>query len=89
MKQILATCICLCVCIGVLLTGTADAQDANPSDILVADFEGHTYGDWKAEGDAFGTGPARQDATEVSVTAIGGNAKLRSLEAHELKSIWN
>jgi fructan beta-fructosidase len=28
-------------------------------DLLVADFEGPTYGDWKAEGEAFGPGPAQ------------------------------
>ncbi len=28
-------------------------------DILIADFEGQTYGDWKVEGDAFGAGPAK------------------------------
>ncbi len=28
-------------------------------DILVADFEGPDYGDWKATGEAFGPGPAR------------------------------
>lgn len=27
--------------------------------IILADFEGSDYGDWKVEGDAFGTGPAR------------------------------
>jgi fructan beta-fructosidase len=36
-----------------------------------------------------GRGPAKIDATAVSVTAKGGNARLLSLEAHELKSIWN
>jgi fructan beta-fructosidase len=35
-----------------------------------------------------GDGPAKLDATEVSVTAKGGNAKLVTLECHELKSIW-
>jgi len=35
-----------------------------------------------------GKGPARLDAKEISVVAHGGNAKLLSLEAHELKSIW-
>ncbi len=35
-----------------------------------------------------GRGPEKLDPTEVSVTAIGGNAKLVSLEAHELQSIW-
>ena len=35
--------------------------DDKPSsdDILVADFEGGEYGDWKASGEAFGTKPAR------------------------------
>jgi fructan beta-fructosidase len=35
-----------------------------------------------------GPGPAKLDASPVSVKAIGGNAKLMSLEAHDLKSIW-
>ena len=35
-----------------------------------------------------GKGPAKMDAKEVSAVAQGGNAKLVSLEAHELKSIW-
>ena len=34
---------------------TASAED---KDILVADFEGEDYGEWKAEGEAFGPGPA-------------------------------
>jgi fructan beta-fructosidase len=29
------------------------------SDILIADFEGENYGDWKVTGEAFGKGPAR------------------------------
>jgi fructan beta-fructosidase len=35
-------------------------QSANPrrADIVVADFEGATYGDWQATGTAFGSGPA-------------------------------
>src|SRR3990172_6284827 len=28
-------------------------------DVLLADFEGATYGDWRATGEAFGPGPAR------------------------------
>ena len=36
---------------------------ANPlsenHDLLIADFEGDTYGDWKATGEAFGPGPAK------------------------------
>ena len=38
-----------------LVAGAATAAD----DILIADFEGKDYGDWKAEGEAFGPGPAR------------------------------
>ncbi len=34
-------------------------------------------------------GPAKQDPSPVSVKAVGGDAKLMQLEAHELKSIWN
>src|SRR5262249_39736690 len=34
------------------------AADDRP-DVLIADFEGDTYGDWKATGEAFGKGPAR------------------------------
>ncbi|MBD3177408.1 MAG: glycoside hydrolase family 32 protein, partial [Armatimonadia bacterium] len=30
-----------------------------PADALLADFEGESYGDWIAEGQAFGDGPAR------------------------------
>ncbi|WP_435020769.1 glycoside hydrolase family 32 protein [Tundrisphaera sp. TA3] len=36
----------------------ATADDGRP-DVVFADFEGETYGDWKAAGTAFGDGPAR------------------------------
>src|SRR5688572_15097809 len=29
------------------------------TDIVIADFENESYGDWKSEGDAFGTRPAK------------------------------
>jgi fructan beta-fructosidase len=32
---------------------------ADRPDVLIADFEGDTYGDWKTTGQAFGNGPAR------------------------------
>ncbi len=32
---------------------------AASDDIVIADFEGETYGDWKVTGEAFGPGPAR------------------------------
>jgi fructan beta-fructosidase len=40
----------------VLLVGSTNRAD---DDIVVADFEGADYGDWKVEGEAFGPGPAR------------------------------
>lgn len=38
--------------------GMANAEPT-ASDLLFADFEGETYGNWQATGAAFGTGPAR------------------------------
>jgi hypothetical protein len=35
------------------------AAAADRPDLVVADFEGNTYGNWTVVGDAFGTGPAR------------------------------
>lgn len=55
----------------------AAANAAEP--IIIADFEGDTYGDWKSNGDAFGTGPAhgglpnpwRADRTTAVVGFMG------------------
>lgn len=38
---------------------TSAASRSVAQDIMVADFEGETYGEWKAEGEAFGSAPAR------------------------------
>ena len=43
----------------VLGLGSADFLYAQRPDIVFADFEGETYGDWKTTGTAFGKGPAR------------------------------
>lgn len=72
------------------VTTAARAAD----DILIADFEGVTYGDWKAEGEAFGTGPARgtlPNQMEVSGfqgkglvnTYLGGDAATGTLTSPE------
>src|SRR3954469_1772569 len=37
----------------------APARDADAEDVLIADFEGKDYGDWKTTGEAFGPGPAQ------------------------------
>src|SRR3954471_14247924 len=41
----------------IALCSTLLAKAAAP-DIVIADFEGDTYGDWKTSGEAFGSGPA-------------------------------
>jgi uncharacterized protein (DUF608 family) len=42
------------------LKAVEQPQDADAREpIILADFEGGDYGDWRVEGDAFGTGPAR------------------------------
>jgi fructan beta-fructosidase len=49
-----ATCLVLLVC-----PAWAFAADEPRPDIVVADFEGEDFGDWKTTGEAFGKGPAR------------------------------
>jgi len=40
-------------------TSVPTGGSSSDEDIMVADFEGRTYGDWTVEGKAFGTGPVR------------------------------
>src|SRR6266705_2357541 len=47
------------VFIFVVAAGLAAPNLRAADDILIADFEGTTYGDWKTTGEAFGPGPAR------------------------------
>lgn len=42
---------------GLVLVMAISASAAD--DLLVADFEAENYGDWKVEGEAFGTAPAK------------------------------
>jgi len=49
----------LAVCFGCCLIAVAGPAGAAEPDILLADFEGKDYGDWKTTGEAFGPGPAR------------------------------
>jgi fructan beta-fructosidase len=58
------------------LTAAAAAQRP---DLLIADFEGPDYGDWKAEGEAFGPGPARGTLPkQMSVTGFEGKGLVSS-----------
>lgn len=43
----------------VLLLTSAPVQAEDRDDLVIADFEGETYGSWTATGEAFGPGPAR------------------------------
>jgi fructan beta-fructosidase len=47
------------LCGTVLIAPTIAADAAERSDVLVAEFEEETWGRWRAEGQAFGPGPAR------------------------------
>ena len=47
----------IAIVVSTLVTASLFAADG--PDILVADFEQETYGDWKVEGEAFGPGPAK------------------------------
>ncbi len=59
MKPFIAHLSLIALCSNLFLSTAATAQDSDRSDILVADFEGETYGNWKVEGEAFGSGPAK------------------------------
>src|ERR1700726_1842582 len=55
------------------------APPAEAPDILIADFEGETYGDWKTTGDAFGSGPARGTLPgQMPVTGFLGKGLVNS-----------
>jgi len=47
------------VCLVCIIALAAPAWPAGRDDILIADFEGPDYGEWRVQGEAFGPGPAR------------------------------
>jgi fructan beta-fructosidase len=47
----------LCLMLMWAVASTARAEESK--DVVIADFEGETYGDWQVTGEAFGSGPAR------------------------------
>ncbi len=53
--MILQPCIVLALAAGLVTSGVTQAADP----IVLNDFEGTDYGQWKLSGDAFGTGPAQ------------------------------
>jgi sucrose-6-phosphate hydrolase SacC (GH32 family) len=63
---------------GVVPSGPA-ARAADRADIVFADFESPTYGDWKAEGTAFGEGPAEGTLpNQMPVTGYQGRRLVNS-----------
>jgi sucrose-6-phosphate hydrolase SacC (GH32 family) len=56
------------------ITKISNAQAAGSNDIMIADFEGPTYGDWKATGTAFKQGPVSADlARKLELENFHGN----------------
>ena len=52
-------------------------------DILIADFEGKDYGDWKTTGEAFGPGPAKGTLPgQMPVTGHKGKGLVYFFERH-------
>jgi fructan beta-fructosidase len=65
----------MCLFIIILFCLTVEAQE----DILIADFEGQNYGDWKITGEAFGPGPAQGTlANQMKVTGYEGKGLVNS-----------
>ncbi|MFM7249953.1 MAG: glycoside hydrolase family 32 protein [Planctomycetaceae bacterium] len=61
------------------LAARVRGADAPRPDIVVADFEGDSYGDWKVEGTAFGTAPARGAlAGQMAVDGFRGRGLVNS-----------
>jgi fructan beta-fructosidase len=66
-------------CAALLLYLPVIAAAADRPDILIADFEGDTYGDWKTTGEAFGKGPARGTLPgQMPVTGFLGKGLVNS-----------
>jgi hypothetical protein len=58
---------------------TAPIVAAERPDILIADFEGKDYGDWKSTGEAFGPGPAHGTLpNQMPVTGYLGKGLVNS-----------
>ena len=71
MKVLAAIAAVLCV--------AAMAGGAERVEVLVADFEGKDYGEWKVEGEAFGPGPARGTlANQMEVSGFVGKGLVDS-----------
>ncbi|MBQ9875054.1 MAG: glycoside hydrolase family 32 protein [Thermoguttaceae bacterium] len=79
-KQIAPTMALLLLCSALPFATSGSARaDVREGDVLFADFEGETYGDWTVEGDAFGPGPAKGTLPgQVSVDGYSGERLVNS-----------
>lgn len=70
----------LAACLTLTLLALAEPSPAGAGeDILISDFEAAGYGDWKAEGTAFGTGPAKGTlGGQMQVTGFEGKGLVNS-----------
>ena len=65
--------------LGVLFVVAAARLSAAQPDIVIADFEGETYGEWKTTGEAFGSGPAHGTLPgQMPVTGFEGKGLVNS-----------
>jgi fructan beta-fructosidase len=65
----------------VLVIWIVPATGADRDDILIADFEGESYGAWQTTGDAFGSGPARGTLPgQMQVSGYRGNGLVNSFQ---------
>ena len=65
--------------LGLFLAVASAPLPAAPPDIVIADFEGETYGDWKTTGEAFGAGPAHGALPgQMPVTGFAGKGLVNS-----------
>lgn len=68
-------CFCLCAGLNLIITSIGYAQ----SDLLIADFESDSYGQWETTGEAFGSGPAKGTLTgQMSVNGFSGQQLVNS-----------
>lgn len=66
-----------CLTLSLIITSTRLIKAAD--DIVLADFEGKDYGDWKTTGDAFGPGPAQGTLpNQMAVTGFKGHGLANS-----------
>ncbi len=79
MRASLTLLAALCLAIVAIIPGTVSRARPDEADVLFADFEGETYGDWKTTGTAFGKGPARGTLPgQMEVTGFRGKGLVNS-----------